>query len=392
MKKMLPGVGVFGSTSLIRCIVPILKACGFKVIAIWSSTEEDAKELAKDLGIPLSTSKVDEVLLHKDVDLVVLSCSPHIQSPIAVKALNIGKHVLCGMPAGSGEKSAHKMVNAARYYPRLMSLICHGLRFLPVISKMKKLIQEDDYVGDITVCEVKVHCGSLQHDKFDWMCDELMGGGTLNTIGSSIIDVITFVTGLKALKVHGMLKTFTKQTDKIKGIREITSDDFCSFQMEMEDDACVNVVVNAHIPGNFIQEILICGTKGHLIVRGTDLFGQKSDHTKEDLLLFDRTGIKEEVKFGILEKIRKEIPSPYLKGVIRMIESVKDAFDREEQRQIWCSEPLHLAATFEDYFYTQTIIEAIKKSSKTKEWVKVVMVTDELEEYTTPVLRQTAVP
>ena len=388
---MLPGVGVFGSTSLIRCIVPILKACGFKVIAIWSTTEEEAKELAKNLGISLSTSKVDEVLLHRDVDLVVLSCSPHIQAPIAVKALNIGKHVLCGVPAGPGEKSAIKMVNAARYYPRLMSLICHGLRFLPVISKMKQLIQEE-YVGDITVCEVKVYCGCLQHDKFDWMCDEQMGGGVLSTIGSNVIDVVTFVTGLKAVKVHGMLKTFTKQTDKINGIREITSDDFCTFQMEMENDACVTVTVNAHIPGNFVQEILVCGTKGHLVVRGTDLFGQKSDHTKEDLLHFDRTGIKEDMKFGISDKIRKEIPSPYLKGVLRMIESVKDAFDREEQRQIWCFEPLHLAATFEDYFYTQTVIEAIKKSSKTKEWVKIVMISEESDAFMNPVMRNATLP
>lgn len=111
---MLPGVGVFGTGVVIRCFVPILKSCGFNIVALWGPTQEEAAELARTLGVPFSSQRVEDVLLHKDVDLVVISCSPHLQTPIAVKALGIGKHVLCGTPAGPTVKEALKMVNAAR--------------------------------------------------------------------------------------------------------------------------------------------------------------------------------------------------------------------------------------------------------------------------------------
>lgn len=44
--------------------------------------------------------QVDDVLLRKDVDLVFIICQPDLHAQIAVKALGIGKHVLCDRPAG----------------------------------------------------------------------------------------------------------------------------------------------------------------------------------------------------------------------------------------------------------------------------------------------------
>jgi predicted dehydrogenase len=267
----LPGIGVFGTGTAVRCLVPLLKSCGFRVEALWGRTREQAEECAKDLDISFKTNVVDDVLLHRNVDLVFLNCPPHQQTPIAVKALGIGKHVICGMPAGPTQMDALRMVKGAQYYPSLMSLMCNGLRFLPCFVKMKTLIK-DGYLGTINICEVRVHCGSIK-DKYDWMCDELMGGGVLNQHGSIIIDMITYLTGQKATRVHGLLKTFIKQTDKIKGIRQITSDDFCSFQMELDGGACATVVLNGHLQGKYSHEFLICGSKGHLVARGSDLIG-----------------------------------------------------------------------------------------------------------------------
>ena len=50
--------------------------------------------------------QVDDVLLRKDVDLVFIICQPDLHAQIAVKALGIGKHVLCDRPAGLCQVSA----------------------------------------------------------------------------------------------------------------------------------------------------------------------------------------------------------------------------------------------------------------------------------------------
>uniref|UniRef100_A0A8D0FZR5 Gfo/Idh/MocA-like oxidoreductase N-terminal domain-containing protein n=1 Tax=Strix occidentalis caurina TaxID=311401 RepID=A0A8D0FZR5_STROC len=73
---MLPGVGVFGTGLTARVIVPLLKAEGFAVKALWGRTPEEAEELAKEMSVPFYTSRIDEVLLHQDVDLVCVNLPP----------------------------------------------------------------------------------------------------------------------------------------------------------------------------------------------------------------------------------------------------------------------------------------------------------------------------
>ena len=91
---------------------------GFRVEAIWGLTREEAESVAKDLGIPYSTTRIDDVLLRKDVDLIVVACPPSHHSQIAVKALGIGKHVAVQSPGGLSQEESMRMVQAAQYYPR----------------------------------------------------------------------------------------------------------------------------------------------------------------------------------------------------------------------------------------------------------------------------------
>ncbi|CAG5136056.1 unnamed protein product [Candidula unifasciata] len=378
MRKMLPGIGVFGNTAAMRCYIPMFKSYGFEVVALWARTQEEAKQMSDDLGIEIYTTDVDKVLLHKDVDLVVISCSPHLQAHIASKALGIGKHVLCSPPAGPHSRGTLPMVHSSRYYPRLMSLMCNGLRFLPSVIKMRQLIK-DGFIGEVTICEAKMHYGHRLSHTFDWMCDEMMGGGVLNMYGAMVIDILSHVTGQRATRVQGILKTYTKQTEHIRGIREITSDDFCSFQMELDGGACATVTLNGHMHGQFVQEIIIVGSKGRLALRSADLYGQRHDRVKEDLLHFDPVNYKDLESLGIHEKVRGEIPIPYMKGVIKMVECVRDAFQQVEERQGWTPEPVDMAATFEDCFYVQTVVDAVRSASKSRQSVKVVMTDAEPE-------------
>lgn len=86
---------------------------------------------------------MDDVLLRKDVELVLVLCPPNLHSQIAVKALGIGKHVLCDRPAGLSQCEALKMVLAAQYYPSLIGLLNHPIRFHPAYEqKLINLIEK----------------------------------------------------------------------------------------------------------------------------------------------------------------------------------------------------------------------------------------------------------
>lgn len=203
-----------------------------------------------------------------------------------------------------------------------------------------------------------------------------MGGGGLHSVGSYIIDLLSFLTGQRATKVHGFLKTFVKQTDHIRGIRQITSDDFCTFQMVLEGSACCTVTLNFNVPGEFRQEVSLVGTVGRLMVTGTDLYGQKNSGGGPELLLKDATSLE---KASLPEKAFSDIPSPYLIGTIRMIQAVRQAFQDQDDRRTWDVRPLTMAATFEDCLYALCVVDTIKKSNQCGEWQNIVVMTEEPE-------------
>ncbi|KAK6477072.1 glucose-fructose oxidoreductase domain-containing protein 2-like [Huso huso] len=366
---MLPGVGVFGTGSTARVLVPLLRAEGFSVEAVWGRTEEEARQLAEELGISFYTSRTDDVLLHQDVELVCINIPPSLTRQIAVKALGIGKNVICEKAATSVD--AFKMVTAARYYPKLMSLMGNVLRFLPAFVRMKQLIDEG-YVGEVMVCDVRVYWGSLLSNTYNWICDELMGGGGLHTMGSYIVDLLSHLTGQRAQKVHGLLKTFVKQNGAIRGIRHVTSDDFCFFQMLMSGGVCSTVTLNFNMPGAFMHEVMVVGSAGRLVARGTDLYGQKNTSFQEELLLADTSRLGTAVEKGL-----REVPLPYLKGMVCMVQALRQSFEEQEDRRTWEHKPVSMAASFEDGLYMQSVVDAIKQSSRSGEWEVVEIMTEE---------------
>ncbi|XP_015833490.2 glucose-fructose oxidoreductase domain-containing protein 2 [Tribolium castaneum] len=369
---MLPGIGLFGTGPMVKLLVPILRENGFKIEAVWSRTLLDAQETARELNIPFFTNKIDDVLLRKDVDLIFVLCSPNLHAQISVKALGIGKHIVCDKPAGLNQCDALKMVRAGQYYPSLISLINHPFRFLPALTHMRKAIKENYLESSITLIDIRIQSGSLftDSDCFDWKCDDVMGGGALNLIGSHVIDLVTYLTNQRAVRVHGVVRTFTKTTPNITGIRHISAPDFCTFQMELGNGILVTATLNSHtMGGNFQQEVMVCSTNGHLVVRGGDLFGRRN-RGNEEVLYLD----VEDLQCAAVVP-NSSLPKPFIKGVSKMVSALREAFLPVKEKAGWVKEPVCSAANFDDGLYVQAVLSAIRQSSNTRQWVKVDVLT-----------------
>ncbi|XP_030622569.1 glucose-fructose oxidoreductase domain-containing protein 2 [Chanos chanos] len=360
---MLPGVGVFGTGRTVRVLVPLLQAEGFPVQAVWGRTQEEAESLAHELDIPFSTSQSDDVLLHPDVHLVCIHTPPPHTRQIAVKALGIGKNVISEQAATWTD--ACKMVTAARYYPQLMSIMGNALRFLPAFVLMKRLLGEG-YCGTLQVCEARVYGGSLLSQSYGWAWEELMGGGGLHTVGSCIIDLVSHLTGVRAVRVHGMLRTFVRQGGTGGGgIRSVTADDYACFQLLMGGGVVCSVTLNFNLPGANLHEVMLVGSSGRLIARGTELYGQRSGMQEEELLLSD-SGAGSEA-------------GPAVRGLVAMVTQLRLSFQAQEDRRSWARSPVSMAASFEDGLYVQTVVDAIKRSNRTGEWESVEVKTQEVD-------------
>lgn len=319
-RNSLPSIGIIGTGYASRLIVPVLRSVGFNVTSAWGNNAVKVQNMSEKFGIPFYTTKIDELLLRNEVELVCVFCPPHLRADVTVKALLIGKNVICEAPAGLDKMDAQRMVDASQYYPKLLSLMAHQLRYLPAFVKMRELITEG-FCGELKIYECRVEMGSLLGPRYNWMCDHVMGGGVLNMIGSHLIDLSLFLTGQKATQVHGVLKTFNKHTEHIQGFRRATSDDFTCFQMRMDNDCFANVSLNTHMPGNFKQEVMVVGTKGRLVVKNGDLYGVSLSQSNEEKLLY-----KERGRVPIPTNLENSPPDIYVLAFEKWLQAVKKSF------------------------------------------------------------------
>ena len=375
----LPGVGVFGSSQTAKWICATLQDQGFKVEAVWSRTFNEAEDAASELNIPFYTNRVDDVLLRKDVGLVVISTPPNLHSQIAVKALGIGKHVLCGVPGGLNQSECLRMVQAGQYYPSLMAYLGYSLRFHPGVRLMKEMISEG-YVGEnINLVDIKVACGSLLDSDYSWLCDSNMGGGVVSLLASHMIDLLTFLQLGKIQRVHANLTTMTKATDNIKGklklldqlfkifrqysvlgIRSITAEDFAIIQLYLTGGCFVSICINSILSG-YSQDITICGSAGYLSLNNDTLKGKKNGADKDQVFHLDDSYPEAQLE-------KSALPVPHSKGMLNMI---------KELREVFQSRAGSSGATFGDGLYVQAVIEAIRRSNECRQWRKLEIIDED---------------
>lgn len=242
-------------------------------------------------------------------------------------------------------------------------------------------------MNTFSVTDIRVEMGSLLREKFDWLCDATMGGGALNLIGSHLIDLVSFLMEKHAIRVHGIVRTHNKTSQVITGIRQVTAPDFCNFQMELDDGG---VIVTVSIMTNtactkFTQEVLVCGRNGQLIVRNDELFGRQNDNPKENVLykvnrIDDDDDGDEENDSQLVQSTTTDnvtsnlMPLPYIKGIAQMIGALRESFVQEQSS--WVKEPVQAAATFEDGLYVQAVLDAVRRSNESKNWIKVCIMSE----------------
>lgn len=213
------------------------------------------------------------------------------------------------------------------------------------------------------MCEARVYGGSLLSQSYGWAWEELMGGGGLHTVGSCIIDLLSYLTGGRAVRAHGMLRTFVRDGGTGSGIRSVTADDYACFQLLMAGGVVCNVTLNFNLPGADLHEVMLVGSSGRLVARSTELYGQRNNTKGEELLLKDDGS-------GA---------GPSVTGLKAMVTQLRLSFQAQEDRRSWARHPISMAATFEDGLYVQTVVDAIKRSSRTGEWESVEVRTEDID-------------
>ena len=242
-----------------------------------------------------------------------------------------------------------------------MAVLAYSLRFHPGILMMKEMMSEN-YLGEsINLVDMRISCGSLLAQDYSWLCDAGMGGGVLSLLGSHLLDLVAFLDLGRVTRVHASLNTMTRTTDNIKGIRSITAEDCAILQMSLTGGCVVNISINSVMSG-FSQDIVICGSAGYLAFNNDVLKGRKNGSRNDQIIQLNVSQGEEEVE-------ESGLPPVYSAGMVRMIQDLKEEFQARAQGRA----RVKTAASFADGLYVQAVIEAMRRSSQSRQWTKVEM-------------------
>jgi predicted dehydrogenase len=158
------GVAVVGAGYWGPNLIRNFSACpGASLVAV---CDKDASRLEKVLAPSPAVRRVDDfqsLLACDDVHAVAIATPVSTHAPLALAALQAGKHVLVEKPLASCVRDAEQMVSAARTAQRVL-MVDHTFVYSGPVAKMKQILSSGDLGSLYYVDSVRINLGLLQHD------------------------------------------------------------------------------------------------------------------------------------------------------------------------------------------------------------------------------------
>ncbi|HYM80090.1 MAG TPA: Gfo/Idh/MocA family oxidoreductase [Candidatus Limnocylindria bacterium] len=186
-------VGV-GAAAQISHIPAIKRTPGFELVALCDRDPEKAQRVAQKFQVPFATGRLDDLLADGALDVIDV-CTPNfLHAPVAVAALEAGKHVMCERPLARSAVEASQMVKAARKADRtLMCVVQH--RFRADAQLLRKFVEKGD-LGEIFFAKAGWLRQRTEWDSDEWRRQKReSGGGVVLDLGFQMLDQLLWVLG-----------------------------------------------------------------------------------------------------------------------------------------------------------------------------------------------------
>lgn len=170
----------------------------FHLRSVQSRTGHNAMATAKQFGAAYGTTDFDEILRDKDVSAVIIATRHDLHAPMALKALEAGKHVLLEKPMAINSSDLALLLS--HYENRKESdspilLTGFNRRFSPALTEIKKSVQNR---SNPLLINYRMNAGHIPLDH--WVHGREGGGRNIGE-ACHIYDLFTYLTGSRVVSV-----------------------------------------------------------------------------------------------------------------------------------------------------------------------------------------------
>ena len=329
-----------------RTIPGMMLANNAELVAVMDANPDAANRVKEKYGAEYAYTTVEEVLAHDEIQAVYIASPVFCHKEQAIAAAKAKKHILLEKPMALTLEDSIEIAEVCKKEGVLLGV---GLmmRFHAYHQKMKEIIAEGK-LGTIVSMRAQLTCwypkmeGNWRQNK------EASGGGALMDMGIHCIDLLQYITGLKAVEGAGF------SSNKTFGYN---ADDSSSTLLKFDNGAFGYVDANFNIPDAAAKSRLeIYGTNGSILAEGTisQIEAGKVDVVISDPNLgYDAT--QDRVDVAPME-IKVDFGNMYTKEV----ESFGNAIINGTQPEI----------TAEDAISVQKIVEQLYAANEKREYVK----------------------
>ena len=325
---------------------------------------EGAAEAADRLGWQESSDNWRDVIARDDIDVIDICTPGDSHAEIAIAAAEAGKVVFCEKPLANNLAEAEQML-AAVQAAGVINMLCHNYRRAPAVGLAKRMIDAGE-IGDIH------HYRGVYLQ--DWIVDPeaprvwrlekaKAGSGALGDIASHSLDLARFLVG-EVAEVSGLLKTFVDERplEDGSGRGAVDVDDAALSLERFESGAIGSIEGSRFCPGrkNY-NRFEINGSKGSLVF---DL------ERMNELEVYTEAGPDS----GFRTILATDEQHPFLEGwwppghvlgyehtFTHTVFDLLRGIERGESPR----------PNFEDGVRNQKVLDAIERSSESRQWEKV---------------------
>ena len=194
-------VGIVGAGFVGRVHARSARVAGAELVGVASSSPQSAAAARPELGAERAFDSAEQLIGSAEIDVVHLCTPNHLHLPLALAAIEAGKHVVCEKPVALDVAGAAELAAAAAEAAGVVVTVPFVYRFYPSVRELRARL-----VG--AAAARLIHGGYLQDwllasDDYNWRVDPELGGASraFADIGSHWCDLVEFVSGQRIVSL-----------------------------------------------------------------------------------------------------------------------------------------------------------------------------------------------
>jgi len=260
MNKVRWGIIGSGGIAQKRTIPGMLLARNAECNAVMDINETVVKAVQEKFQIPRAFTSLEALLAQQDIDAVYIATPLFCHKEQVLQAAKAGKHILLEKPMGLNCEECEDIRNFCEEKNVKLG-IGFMMRFHAAHQEAKKLIEEG-CIGEVVSAYAKFNCWFPVSNRERQQTKAFCGGGAMMDMGIHCIDLLQYMTGLRADRVTAMCG------NQIFAYPDV--EDAASAVLKMNNGAMFVIEANFNIPDEIGGcKFEIYGTKGSIVAEST---------------------------------------------------------------------------------------------------------------------------